>query len=138
MVQTPKRRLTLEPSIRLGYSFIKYDDMKDDYRKKAEFDNVSNLEAELGIKLEKSWIFGRRGIAKLYVKPSVIQTLGKGDVDVTSVDTVEGLENQTLVRGELGMSIAGNNGLSAFAVLGHTFGSDYKSTDVNAGLGYSW
>jgi outer membrane autotransporter protein len=138
MVFEPKRRLTLEPSIRLGYNFIKYDDMSDRYGKTAEYDNISNLEAELGVKIEKSWIFGRRGIAKLFVKPSVIQNMGKGDVNITSIDAVEGIDNQTLLRGEIGMSIAGDNGLSGFATVGHTFGSDYKSTDFNAGLGYSW
>ena len=138
VVFEPKRRLTLEPSIRLGYNFIRYDDMSDRYGKTAEYDNISNLEAELGVKIEKSWIFGRRGIAKLFVKPSVIQNIGSGDVNITSIDAVEGIDNQTLLRGEIGMSIAGDNGLSGFATVGHTFGSDYKSTDFNAGLGYSW
>ena len=134
----PQKRLTLEPSVRLGYSFIKYDNMSDAYGKTAKFDNISNIEAEAGVKIEKSWIFNRRDIAKLFVKPSVIQNIGSGDVNITSLGSVNGVEDQTLIRGEAGMSIVGNNGFSGFASIGHSFGCDYRATDFNLGVGYSW
>ena len=134
----PQKRLTLEPSVRLGYSFIKYDNMSDAYGKTAKFDNISNIEAEAGVRIEKSWIFNRRDIAKLFVKPSVIQNIGSGDVNITSLGSVNGVEDQTLIRGEAGMSIVGNNGFSGFASIGHSFGCDYRATDFNLGVGYSW
>jgi outer membrane autotransporter protein len=138
LVFEPQKRLTIEPSIRLGYNFIKYDDMSDSYGKTAEFDNVQNIEAEAGVKVEKTWFMGRNNIAKLYVKPSIIQNFGKGDVNITSLDTVEGLENETLIRGEVGGSFNFGNGWSGFGAVGYTYGSDYNATDFNAGVSYNW
>ena len=139
LVFEPQKRLTIEPSIRLGYNFIKYDDMSDSYGKTAEFDNVQNIEAEAGVKVEKTFFHNnRRVISKIYVKPSIIQNFGKGDVNITSLDTVEGLENETLIRGEIGGSFNFGNGWSGFGSLGYTYGSDYNATDFNLGVNYNW
>ncbi len=139
LVFEPQKRLTIEPSIRLGYNFIKYDDMSDSYGKTAEFDNVQNIEAEAGVKVEKTFFHNnRRVISKIYVKPSIIQNFGKGDVNITSLDTVEGLENETLIRGEIGGSFNFGNGWSGFGSLGYTYGSDYDATDFNIGINYNW
>ena len=139
LVFEPQKRLTIEPSIRLGYNFIKYDDMSDSYGKTAEFDNVQNVEAEAGVKVEKTFFHNnRRVISKIYVKPSIIQNFGKGDVNITSLDTVEGLENETLIRGEIGGSFNFGNGWSGFGSLGYTYGSDYDATDFNLGVNYNW
>ncbi|MBR2033285.1 MAG: autotransporter domain-containing protein, partial [Alphaproteobacteria bacterium] len=139
LVFEPQKRLTIEPSIRLGYNFIKYDDMSDAYGKKAEFDNVQNIEAEAGVKVEKTFFHNnRRVISKIYVKPSIIQNFGKGDVNITSLDTVEGLEDETLIRGEIGGSFNFGNGWSGFGSLGYTYGSDYDATDFNLGVNYNW
>ncbi len=139
LVFEPQKRLTIEPSIRLGYNFIKYDDMSDSYGKTAEFDNVQNIEAEAGVKVEKTFFHNnRRVISKIYVKPSIIKNFGKGDVNITSLDTVEGLENETLIRGEIGGSFNFGNGWSGFGSLGYTYGSDYNATDFNLGVNYNW
>ena len=113
--------------------------MSDSYGKTAEFDNVQNIEAEAGVKVEKTFFHNnRRVISKIYVKPSIIQNFGKGDVNITSLDTVEGLENETLIRGEIGGSFNFGNGWSGFGSLGYTYGSDYNATDFNAGVSYNW
>ena len=138
IVFEPQKRLTIEPNIRLGYNFIKYDDMSDAYGKTAKYDNIHNVEAEAGVKVEKRWEFGKYNMAKLYLKPSIIQNFGQGDVNITSLDTIEGVENQTLIRGEIGGSLNFENGLTAFGALGYSYGSDYKSTVFNLGLGYRW
>ena len=138
MVFEPQKRLTIEPSIRLGYNFIKYDDISDRYGKTAQYDNIHNVEAEAGVKVEKTWNLGKDNMAKLYVKPSLIQDLGKGNINITSLDTVEGLDNDTLLRGEIGGSFNLGNGWSGYGAVGHTFGDDYNATDYNLGLGYSW
>ena len=139
LVFEPQKRLTIEPSIRLGYNFIKYDDMSDSYGKTAEFDNVQNIEAEAGVKVEKTFFHNnRRVISKIYVKPSIVQNFGKGNVNITSLDTVEGLENETLIRGEIGGSFNFGNGWSGFGSLGYTYGSDYNATDFNLGVNYNW
>ena len=135
----PQKRLAIEPSVRLGYNFIKYDDMSDDSGKTAEFDNIHNVEAEVGVKVEKTFFRSRYVQAgKLYIKPSIIQNFGKGDVNITSLDSVEGVENQTLIRGELGGSFNLGNGWSGFGGVGYTFGSDYNASDFNLGLNYNW
>ncbi|MBR1948216.1 MAG: autotransporter outer membrane beta-barrel domain-containing protein, partial [Alphaproteobacteria bacterium] len=139
LVFEPKKRLTIEPSIRLGYNFIKYDDMGDDYGKKAEFDNVQNIEAEACVKFTKTLFHDNRmAISKIYFKPSVIQNFGKGDVNITSLDTVEGVENETLVRGEIGGSFNLGNGWSGFGSVGYTFGDDYDAADFTLGVNYNW
>jgi outer membrane autotransporter protein len=138
LVFEPQKRLTIEPSIRLGYNFIKYDDMSDRYGKTAQYDNIHNVEVEAGVKVEKTWFANKGRMAKLYIKPSVIQNFGKGDINITSLDTVEGLNNDTLLRGEIGGSFNFGNGWSGYGAVGHTFGDDYNATDYNLGIGYSW
>jgi outer membrane autotransporter protein len=133
----PLKRLTVEPSIRLGYNYIKYDAMQDEYGKEVEFDNVSNFEVEAGVKVEKTF-FGKNSFAKLYFKPSIIQNIGTGKVSVTSLGTVEGVEDQTLLRGEIGGSFSFGNGWGGFGSVGHTTGEDYSATDFNLGVNYSW
>jgi outer membrane autotransporter protein len=138
IVFEPQKRLTVEPSIRLGYNFLKYDEISDGYGKTAEFDNVQNIEVEAGVKVEKTWFTGKNNVAKLYVKPSIIQNIGKGDVNITSLKKIKGVENQTLIRGEVGGSCNFRNGWSGFGAVGHTLGDDYNATDYNVGLSYSW
>ena len=140
MVFEPQKRLTVEPSIRLGYNFIKYDNMSDEYGKTAKFDNIHNIETEAGIKIEKTFFHDnkKRSISKIYLKPSIIRNFGKGDVSVTSLDSVEGVENQTLIRGEIGGSINIGNGWSGFGSAGYTFGSNYNASDFNLGINYNW
>ncbi|MBR2922804.1 MAG: autotransporter domain-containing protein [Alphaproteobacteria bacterium] len=140
MVFEPQKRLTVEPSIRLGYNFIKYDNMSDEYGKTAKFDNIHNIETEAGIKIEKTFFHDNKkhSISKIYLKPSIIRNFGKGDVSVTSLDSVEGVENQTLIRGEIGGSINIGNGWSGFGSAGYTFGSNYNASDFNLGINYNW
>ena len=140
MVFEPQKRLTVEPSIRLGYNFIKYDNMSDEYGKTAKFDNIHNIETEAGIKIEKTFFHDNKkhSISKIYLKPSIIHNFGKGDVSVTSLDSVEGVENQTLIRGEIGGSINIGNGWSGFGSAGYTFGSNYNASDFNLGINYNW
>ena len=140
VVFEPLKRLTVEPSIRLGYNFIKYDEMSDNYGKTAEFDNVNNIEAEVGVKVEKTFFHDNKNhsISKIYVKPSIVQNFGKGDVNITSLNSVEGIENQTLIRGELGGSFNFGNGWSGFGTVGYTFGCDYDATDFNLGINDNW
>ena len=139
LVFEPQKRLTIEPSVRLGYNFIKFDEMSDRYGKTAEYDNVHNVEVEAGVKVEKTFFHNRHNaISKIYVKPSIIQNFGKEDVNITSLDTIEGVENETLLRGEIGTSFNFGNGWSGYGAIGYTFGSDYHATDYNLGMQYNW
>ena len=69
--------LTLNPSVGLYYTQINFDDTKDNVGKRYKWDDIKHLEAELGVKLEKQF-----DNAKVYVKPSVIQTLTDDDTNL--------------------------------------------------------
>ena len=84
LVFEPQKRLTIEPSIRLGYNFIKYDNISDDYGKHAEFDDVHNVDISTSIKIEKTFFrYKADTINKIYFKPSIIQTFGN---DYNAID----------------------------------------------------
>ena len=59
-------------------------------------------------------------------------------INVTGLQTVEGLENSTLGRVEIGGSMSFNDSWSAYLFAAYTFGSDYKNASINAGLNYAF
>ena len=102
------KTLTLEPSLGISYAHINYGDIHDRAGTTAAYDNLNYFEAEAGIKLEKTFYYDE-GTAKVYIRPSVIQTFGdSGDVRIDSLRPTDSLRNQTLGRIELG----GRYGLS--------------------------
>ena len=137
LIFNPMTNLTIEPIIRLAYTQINYDDASDAYGKTASYGDVSNFEIEAGVKVEKTYL-RKNGYAKVYVKPSIIQNIGSGDVQVTSLRQVDGLENSTLGRLEVGGSMSFDERWSGFANAAYTFGSDYTNAAINAGLNYAF
>ena len=137
LIFNPMTNLTIEPIIRLAYTQINYDDASDRYGKVARYGDVRNVEIEAGVKVEKTYL-RKNGYAKVYVKPSIIQNIGSGDVTVTSLRQVDGLENATLGRIEVGGSMSFDEQWSGYANAAYTFGSDYNSASVNAGLNYAF
>ena len=133
----PQKGLTVEPMVRLAYTEIDYDKIKDDYGKEAKYEDVRNLETEVGVKVEKKFELPE-GYAKIYVKPSVIQNFGSGDVEVTSLQEVEGLEDATMGRFELGGSMELSEKWSGYVSTSYTFGSDYENASITAGLTYAF
>ena len=137
VVYTPLPDVTVEPMITADYTQINYDNLSDNYGKTARFKDVRYLELEAGVKVEKT--FKRQfGYAKFYLKPSLVQTFGRGKVQVSSLSLVDGIENMTLGRLELGGSINFDNAWSGYANAAYTFGSDYLNAAVNAGLNYAF
>ncbi len=137
LIFNPMTNLTIEPIIRLAYTQINYDDATDNYGKTAKYGDVRNIEVEAGVKVEKTYL-RKNGYAKLYVKPSIIQNIGSGDVQVTSLRKVDGLENSTLGRIEVGGSMSFDEQWSGYANAAYTFGSDYTNLGLNAGLNYAF
>ena len=137
LIFNPMTNLTIEPIIRLAYTQINYDDASDNYGKTAKYDDVRNIEVEAGVKVEKTYL-RKNGYAKVYVKPSIIQNIGSGDVQVTSLRRVDGLENSTLGRLEVGGSMNFDDQWSGYANAAYTFGSDYTNLGLNAGLNYAF
>lgn len=137
LVFNPMANFTIEPILRLAYTQINYDDARDAYGKTARYDDVRNVEIEAGVKFEKTYL-RKHGYAKVYAKPSIIQNIGSGDVQVTSLRKVDGLDNATLGRLEVGGSMSLDEHWSGFANAAYTFGSDYTNAAVNAGLNYAF
>ena len=137
LVFNPWRGITLEPIARVSYTQINYDNAKDRYGKTAKFSDVRNVEIEGGLRLEKSYN-RRNGYAKIYFQPSIIQNIGSGDVTVTSLSKVHGLENSTLGRVAIGGSMSFDDKWSGFANTSYTFGSDYNNLMVNMGVNYAF
>lgn len=137
LVFNPMTNLTIEPLIRLTYTQIDYDTASDEYGKNAYYDDVQNLEMEAGVKIEKTYK-KKDGYAKIYVKPSIIQNIGSGDVRVSSLNKVDGLDNATLGRMEVGGSMNFDDHWSGYANAAYTFGSDYTNLGLNAGLNYAF
>ena len=126
--------LTLDPSLGLYYTQINFDDAKDNVGKEYDWKDIKHLEAELGAKLEKQIDY-----AKIYVKPSVIQTITSGDsVKITGLNKLSTYDDATLGRIELGGRYGFTDALSAYGWVNYTFGSGYDATAFGAGVSYSW
>ena len=128
----------VEPSLGLYYTMLDLDEFTDNRGKKVDFDVMHYMEAELGLRVEH--LFCMNGwTAKVYAKPSVIQTFASGDsVNITGMDSVSTYDSQTLGRMEIGAKFGIASSLSAYVSGNYTFGSDYSGYGVDAGLNYAW
>ncbi len=126
--------LTLSPSVGLYYTQINFDDAKDNVGKKYSWEDIKHIEAEFGVKLEKQF-----EMAKVYVKPSVIETFTSDDtVRITGLNKLGTYDDSTLGRIEIGGRYGFNERLSAYCWANYTFGSDYDATAVGLGLNYAF
>ena len=128
----------LTPSLGVFYTQVNYDDATDSVGKKAEYNDLRQVELEAGVKLTKAFRLDE-GYASVYVKPSVVQTLVDGDeVTVTNLGKVNTLDDETLGRIELGSRYGFTDQLSVYGWANYTFGSDYDATTVGLGLNYAF
>ena len=128
----------LTPSLGVFYTQVNYDDATDSVGKKAEYNDLKQIELEAGVKLTKAFRLDE-GYANVYVKPSVVQTIVDGDeVNITGLGKVNTLDDETLGRIELGGRYGFTDQLSAYGWANYTFGSDYDATTVGLGLNCAW
>ena len=128
----------LTPSLGVFYTQVNYDDATDSVGKKAEYNDLKQIELEAGVKLTKAFRLDE-GYANVYVKPSVVQTLVDGDeVNITGLGKTNTLDDETLGRIELGGRYGFTDQLSAYGWANYTFGSDYDATTVGLGLNYAF
>ena len=124
----------LTPSLGVFYTQVNYDDATDSVGKKAEYNDLKQIELEAGVKLTKAFRLDE-GYANVYIKPSVVQTLVDGDeVTITGLGKVNTLDDETLGRIEFGGRYGFTDQLSAYGWANYTFGSDYDATTVGLGL----
>ena len=128
----------LTPSLGVFYTQVNYDDATDNVGKKAEYNDLKQIELEAGVKLTKAFRLDE-GYANVYVKPSVVQTIVDGDeVNITGLGKTSTLDDETLGRIELGGRYGFTDQLSAYGWANYTFGSDYDATTVGLGLNYAF
>ena len=128
----------LTPSLGVFYTQVNYDDATDSVGKKAEYNDLRQIELEAGVKLTKAFRLDE-GYASVYVKPSVVQTIVDGDeVNITGLGKVNTLDDETLGRIEFGGRYGFTDQLSAYGWANYTFGSDYDATTVGLGLNYAF
>ncbi|MBP3546976.1 MAG: autotransporter outer membrane beta-barrel domain-containing protein [Alphaproteobacteria bacterium] len=128
------RTATLTPSLGIFYTQVNFDEAEDNVGKTYEWDDISNIEAELGLNFTQN--IGR---SKVYVKPSVVQTFVNGnEVMITGLEAIETADNQTLGRIEIGGRLGITDNLYGYGWANYTFSSDYNSASLGAGLNYSW
>ena len=137
VVYAPRKDLQIEPTLGATYTQIRYDDAKDAYGKVAKFGTIRNLELEAAVRLSRLYRLNG-GTALIYLRPGVIYNMGSGDVSVTALRQVDGLENTVLGSMKLGGSFNFNEFWSLYTELGYIFGSDYKNLSFNAGLNYAF
>lgn len=128
----------MEPSLGLYYTAVDLDGFTDNVGKTVDFDLLHYMEAELGLRFEH--LFCNNGwTSKVYVKPSVIQTFASdARTKITGLRQVDTYENKTLGRMEIGAKLGLTPALSAYTSANYTFGRDYQSYGVDAGLTYAW
>ena len=130
--------LYLTPSLGIFYTQVNYDDATDSVGKKAEYNDLKQIELEAGVKLTKTFRLDE-GYANVYVKPSIVQTLVDGDeVNITGLGKTNTLDDETLGRIEFGGRYGFTDQLSAYGWANYTFGSDYDATAVGLGLNYAF
>ncbi len=123
------------PEVGLYYTQINFDDAHDNVGKRYEWDDVKQLEAEAGLRVEKSFVDGA-----VYVKPSVLRTFTSGDrVKVSGLASeIATYDDQTLGRLEIGGDYDYNNSLSFKAWINYTYGSSYNATAGGLDVNYKW
>lgn len=127
----------IEPSAIINVTSISYDDAKDIYGKSAEFDTLTSLEADLGVKFEQTWNLDK-GFAKAYIRPSVLfNSVSGSDVTITNLlDNTPEMDDGAFARLEIGGSADISKFFSLYATARATAGSDYQDVAITAGLNY--
>ncbi len=130
--------ISITPSVGIYYTQVSYDDMEDNVGKVAEYGDISQIEAEVGIKLSQSYkVIG--GYADIYIKPSVVQTITDGgEVNISGLGEVESLDDMTLGRVEIGGYYGLSSACTAYGWANYTVGSDYDATTFGIGFNYAF
>lgn len=127
-----------EPQLSLSYAEVSFDNIHDEVGKTARFGDARQIEAEAGIKLEKTYELDE-GYAKLYFKPSLVQTFTSGDeVNISGLNQVNSLDDETLIRFGAGGTMDFSENLNGFVNAEYTFNHDYHDASISLGLSYSF
>ena len=128
------KSLTLDPSLGVYYTQISFDKAHDNVGKSYKWDDIKHVEAEAAVKLSQQF-----ENAKVYVKPSLIQTYTDGDsVKISGLNKADTYHNQTLGRIEIGGNYGFTDSLNGYVWSNYTYGSSYDSIAAGLGINYAW
>ena len=128
------KSLTLDPSLSVYYTQISFDKAHDNVGKSYKWDDIKHVEAEAAVKLSQQF-----ENAKVYVKPSLIQTYTDGDsVKISGLNKADTYHDQTLGRIEIGGNYGFTDSLNGYVWSNYTYGSSYDSTAAGLGINYAW
>ena len=128
------KSLTLDPSLGVYYTQISFDKAHDNVGKSYKWDDLKHVEAEAAVKLSQQF-----ENAKVYVKPSLIQTYTDGDsVKISGLNKADTYHDQTLGRIEIGGNYGFTDSLNGYVWSNYTYGSSYDSTAAGLGINYAW
>ena len=139
--------LSLQPRVRLGYTYVEQDDTRDSYFGVSDAE-ISTFDAEFGldtvksIQLEKSKVDVKFGV-------SYVRTMGDTDEEFTGrfygATASEGFDvlgaelAENVVKFNLGAEVTNENGFFYNGGLTYEFGSDdTEAYGVTAGVGYKF
>ena len=128
------KSLTLDPSLGVYYTQISFDKAHDNVGKSYKWDDIKHVEAEAAVKLSQQF-----ENAKVYVKPSLIQTYTDGDsVKISGLNKADTYHDQTLGRIEIGGNYGFTDSLNGYVWSNYTYGSSYDSIAAGLGINYAW
>ena len=128
------KSLTLDPSLGFYYTQISFDKAHDNVGKSYKWDDIKHVEAEAAVKLSQQF-----ENAKVYVKPSLIQTYTDGDsVKISGLNKADTYHDQTLGRIEIGGNYGFTDSLNGYVWSNYTYGSSYDSIAAGLGINYAW
>lgn len=128
--------INLEPGASVTYTSLLIDDIHDAIDRDVVYDDARQIEAEAGIKLEKSWLFDISTL-KTYIRPSIVKSFVSGNsVAISDYNDLQTLDDQIYGRVEIGFNYDLLDNVDTYGSLSQTFGSDYLSTSASIGLSY--
>lgn len=128
----------VEPGLGIYYALFDTDDFSDTEEQRVEFDLMHYMEIDLGLRVEHLFCVNGK-TAKVYAKPSIIQTFSSGsDMRISMLSSSSSYKNQTLGRMKIGAKFGLSSELSTYLSADYTYGSNYSGYGVDAGLTYSW
>lgn len=132
------RTTVLQPEIGISYIQTDFDNIYDNVGKSARYDTIRHTELETGLKLEK-YLPTDNGIAKIYIKPSVVQTFTSGDnLYVSGQSDIKTYHDTMFGRLEAGGRYAVNEKVSLHGFAAYSFSSAYRAGSFGISLNYAW
>ena len=128
--------LRIEPGVRISYTTVELDPVKDNAGKTQEFDNASRTEIEAGIKFAKRWEFPDSR-AEIFIKPSIVHIMDDtSEFVIDEENSLAQADDRTVAKVSAGISFDMTSSLSASLAGSYSVGDDYTNSSGNLSVMY--